>query len=161
MYLGYFHSLVYTAKKFSEKKLLKISVLNFGTKKVPCKKNPVIKKSFEMKSYYFETLFYRTFFLVSVWFHTKSPIIAEYAWEQHAKRGAVDIEKRPWLYSKYRCIEKSLFYENVLDIFTRLRTFFLSFFSLKYFLQNYISCDLTLRLYISSPYSILGKSPRN
>ena len=92
-----------------------------------------------MKSYYFETLFYRTFFLVSVWFHTKSPIIAEYAWEQHAKRGAADIEKRPWLYSKYRCIEKSL----------------------RHFLQNYISCDLISWDFISSRQIILGKSPMN
>ena len=138
MCLGYFLSLVYTAKKFSEKKLLKISVLNFGTKKVPCKKNP-LKWSPTILRLYFIGLFF--------WFQydfiqkrpRKRPIIAEYAWEQHAKRGAVDIEKRPWLYSKYRCIEKSL----------------------RHFLQNYISCDLTLRLYISSPYSILGKSPRN
>ena len=75
------------------------------------KKSCEKKIPFEMKSLrlYFLGLFSGFSMISYKNIPGKSTIIAEYAWEQHPKRGAVDIEKRPLLYSKYRCMEKSLF----------------------------------------------------
>ena len=53
---------------------------------------------------------------------------------------------------------KKVFLRKRLRHFYKTQDFFLSFFSLKYFLQNYISCDLTLRLYQQCPFYFRKKS---
>ena len=52
----------------------------------------------------------------------------------HAKKEQLIIKKHPCVYSKYRCIEKSLFYENVLDLtsFSQDLELFLGFFFFGY-----------------------------
>ena len=94
----------------------------------------------------------------------KNPIIEENAWTKdvynHAKKGQLILKTPGWLYSKYRCVNKSFTWKRSrLDLILQdLGLFFLVFFLRIYFPQDFLSCDLISWDFIDSPHTILGKT---